>query len=217
MINNPVSFDKNEINLIDSKKKNPLFKSESWNDDDLKDLKTKIKTYYIQIQNYECPYCKQIIRSTHGRNWDIEHIISRSQEKNFMFEPENLCVSCVDCNSRKSNKKSTSSNAKVRLPKNSKDYLIVHPHFDNYKDFILVIKAGFYYVALEKKGEKTIEICGLNRFYEFADYNDDVADDNRILLLADELSKTTDIHIKNKIRMELAFLAIQGNMTCAQN
>lgn len=217
MINNPVSFDENEIKIIESKKESSLFKSESWSDDDLKDLKTKIKSYYIKIQNNECPYCKQIIRSVHGRSWDIEHIISRFQEKNFMFEPENLCVSCVDCNSRKSNKKSTSSNAKVRLPKNSKDYLIIHPHYDNYKDFILVIKAGFYYVALEKKGEKTIEVCGLNRFYEFADYNNDVADDNRIFLLAEELSKTIDTTKKNTILKELAYLTIQRSITCTQN
>ena len=54
-----------------------------------------------------------------------------------MFEPKNLCVSCIDCNLEKKDKKVTISKAKKKLPNNSSDYLIVHPHFDTYNDKIV--------------------------------------------------------------------------------
>ncbi|MDM5264576.1 HNH endonuclease [Sulfurovum sp. XTW-4] len=208
MISTPVQFDASDLTLINSKITSPSFTSNNWSDSDLSDLKDKIKTHYLKVQGNKCPYCQQIIRSSNGRYWDIEHIISRATQKNFMFEPQNLCVSCVDCNSRKSNKKTTTSKASQNLPTNTKLYLIIHPHFDIYEEHIMTIKAGFYYLSLKPKGEKTIEICGLNRFYEFAEYNDDVADDDRIFLLSERLVKEQDPKKKLALRKEIAYLAL---------
>lgn len=209
MISNPVNYTTEELFLIENKIKNSLFCSKTWEDDDLAELKRKIKQFYITEQNHQCPYCKQLLRSSNGRSWDIEHIVSRSYEKNFMFEPFNLCVSCVDCNAKKSHKDVTSSKATKKYPQKSKQYTIIHPHFDKYSDYIMVVRAGFYYVALTAKGEKTIEVCGLNRFYEYAGYES--GDDGLMLYLTQELAKSTDDAIKKDLRSRIAFLAIQGN------
>ncbi|PHR56138.1 MAG: HNH endonuclease [Arcobacter sp.] len=211
MIKKPIQYDVLEQGLIKLEMSKNTFNSESWSDSVFSDIRSKIKTHYISIQKNKCPYCQQKTLSNHGRYWDIEHIIARATIVNFMFEPENLCISCIDCNQKKGKKKITSSKAKVHLPSSSSSYLIIHPHYDNYEEHIMVIKEGFYYIALKEKGEKTIEVCGLNRFYEFADYSEDVADDDRIFLLAEQLATTTDIEKKKAIRNELAYLAIQGN------
>ncbi|MBJ7018433.1 HNH endonuclease [Vibrio cholerae] len=205
-----ISFTDQELVQIENKIKCATFSSNSWSDDDIENIKKRIKSFYLKEQKNTCPYCKQVFNSNNGRYWDIEHVIPRSSEKNFMFEPLNLCMSCVDCNISKSNNKITSSKAKNRYPKKSSSYYIVHPHFDTYEDNILVIKAGFYYVALKAKGEKTIEICKLNRFYEFSQFGSSVQNDDRIFLLSEQLNRTKDEAQKRMIRKEIAELAIKG-------
>ncbi|WP_122046283.1 HNH endonuclease [Vibrio atlanticus] len=207
---NQVSFSSSELAQISNKLNEILFTSNSWSDSDLDNIKKTIKGFYLNEQVFTCPYCKQKIRSKNGRYWDIEHIICRSSVPNFMFEPLNLCMSCVDCNIAKSHKKVTISKAKKKYPNKSSDYLIVHPHFDSYEDNIIVIKEGFYYVAKKPKGEKTIEICRLNRFYEFSEFGEDVQDDDRIFLLSEQLRRTDDINEKKRIKREIAELAIKG-------
>lgn len=212
MITNPIVFTQMEQQLIDNKKNSTNFSSDSWGDDDISGLRERIKTYYLTIQNNKCPYCMQLISSNNGRLWDIEHIIPRANVANFMFEPLNLCVACVDCNGRKSDKRITSSRAQVRYPRNYNQYHIVHPHFDEYDDNILIIRQGYYYVAMESKGEKTIEFCGLNRFYEFSEYNEDVENDGRIQMLSDRLNTTQNDREKRALRNEIASLCININI-----
>jgi uncharacterized protein (TIGR02646 family) len=210
VIVSPVTYSQEEELQIINKKSDANFKSTSWSDADLDDIKQTIKTHYHRVQNSVCPYCQQKLNTVHGRNWDIEHIVPRSHEKNFMFEPLNLCMSCLDCNKEKSNKKITSSGAKKKYPTDTSLYFIVHPHFDDYDEHILKVKVGFFYVPKKAKGRKTIEVCGLNRFYKFAGFNEDVNNDNRIATLADLLLKTSDREYKNELRTEIAALAIQG-------
>lgn len=208
---NSVNYTDNEKRQIENKIKEAKFSANSWSDKDLNNLKLTIKNHYLDSQNYTCPYCRQQIKSGHSRNWDIEHIIPRSTQPNFMFEPLNLCMSCVECNSAKSDKKVTNSNAKLKYPNKSTSYLIVHPHLDTYSDNILVIKEGFYYVALKPKGERTIELCKLNRFYKFSKFGQSVDDDERIFLLSEKLKRTEDEKMKKEIRKNIAALAINGS------
>ncbi|WP_445946936.1 HNH endonuclease [Shewanella sp.] len=208
---NKIIFSDDEINLIGKKLNSAGFTSESWSDDDIVRLKKKIKNHYLTEQKNICPYCKQKINSNHGRYWDIEHIIPRSITPEFMFEPLNLCMSCVDCNSGKTNNKVTNSKAKKKYPIKSTDYIIIHPHFDDYEKHIIVIKEGFYYVARQKKGEKTIAICKLNRFYEFSDFGSCVQDDDRIFMLSEQLRREGSEDLKKIIRREIAELAIKGS------
>lgn len=207
---NKIKFSDIEVEQIDNKLKCKTFTSESWSDVDVDNLKKSIKKHYLTEQKNVCNYCKQKIKSNHGRYWDIEHIIPRSSVPEFMFEPLNLCISCIECNSAKSDKKVTSSRAKRKYPNKGADYLIIHPHFDDYNEHIIVIKEGFYYVARDKKGEKTIVFCRLNRFYEFSDFGSCLQDDDRIFLLSEQLKKEKNEKFKKEIRRNIAELAIKG-------
>lgn len=163
-----------------------------WSDEDVNFIRKEIKDHYIKVQNHTCVYCKQVIKSNNGRLWDVEHIISRESTHEFMFEPKNLCVACPECNNRKGANKVTLSKARKRLPIKSTEYFIIHPHFDNYDDHIEAVKPGEFYISKTLKGEKTISMCGLNRFYEFAGYNESVISNNQILQYANMLSDIKD-------------------------
>ncbi|ERB64216.1 HNH endonuclease (plasmid) [Vibrio coralliilyticus OCN008] len=207
-----VIYSREHKEFLDKKIDSEDFGSSSWSDEDLKDIKHLIKSHYIKAQKHTCPYCQQKTNTNNGRVWDIEHILPRSASPRFMFEPTNLCVACVDCNSAKSDKKVTSSQAQKNYPKDSSMFDIIHPHFDTYDKHILVIKAGMYYIAKGKKGEKTIEICRLNRFYEFADYGEYIQVDNRIFMLSNALNESKDDEEKKSIRREIAALTINSLM-----
>lgn len=189
---NEISYSDKALIKIEDKLKSNDFCGACWSDDDIDFIRKEIKDHYIKTQNYTCVYCKQIIKSTNGRVWDIEHIISRESVHEFMFEPKNLCTACPECNNRKGANKVTQSKARKRLPVKSEDYSIVHPHFDNYDEHIEAIKPGEFYISKSHKGEKTISMCGLNRFYEFAGYNEAVTSNNQILQYANMLSNIKD-------------------------
>lgn len=106
---------------------------------------------------------KQIL-ATHGRVWDIEHVISRDENLKFMFEPQNLAVSCIECNGAKRATRVTIRDY-VRFPRRSQNYLIVHPHFDEYFEHIDIVGDNTYQ-ALSKKGKFTIYHCDLFRYWE---------------------------------------------------
>ncbi|EJG0707510.1 HNH endonuclease [Vibrio parahaemolyticus] len=205
-----IDYTEKELEIINSKLNEHGFNSDTWSDVDIEKIKNRIKKHYIEKQKYRCPYCKQKTKSKNGKLWDIEHIIPRKTAPQFMFEPKNLCASCIECNNFKSDKKVTSSKAVKTYPTQSRLFSIIHPHFDIYEEHILVVKEGFYYVALKKKGAKTIEVCNLNRFYEFSEFGACVQDDDRIFLLSEQLRKTKDLTTKKQIRKEIAVLAIKG-------
>jgi uncharacterized protein (TIGR02646 family) len=155
----------------------------------LVELKREIKKHYLKAQNYTCAYCQQKIVVDHNGAWDTEHIAPRDSYPSFMFVPENLCVSCKDCNGAKSNKTVLANRNRRSFPRHSKDYTICHPHFDTYSKHIRVIGEAVLYLPRTKKGQALIEMCGLLRFvYGFADY--EIADLNfgsKVIALGTEL------------------------------
>ncbi|MCS0024059.1 HNH endonuclease [Vibrio antiquarius] len=209
----PVVFDDSQKSTIAKKIKEPDFDHENWSDEDLEPIKETVKKHYHSIQNTVCPYCRQKLNSKHGRYWDIEHIIPRSHQPNFMFEPLNLCLSCVDCNKEKSDKKVTTSNAKNNYPKKPSQYLIVHPHFDNYDDYLIAVKPGLFYYPLESKGRKTIEVCGLNRFYEFAGFGESEDVFTKINRLTELAKSESCENIRQEILGKITALALEGLVT----
>ncbi|MDK2595241.1 HNH endonuclease [Pseudoalteromonas obscura] len=211
VVQSPIKYTAEEQQLIDKKLKSNSFTHNSWSDEELKDLKSRIKTACVKFQRYKCAYCKQDYKTTNGQVWAIEHIIPRDTAPSFMFEPYNLCASCHDCNNAKSNKNVTTSKAKKTYPMKNTLFSIVHPYLDIYEKNILMIKEGFYYVAIKSKGEKTISVCKLNRFYEYADFGASVDDDERILLLSEQLRSSSEVEVQKAIRKEIAALAIKGS------
>lgn len=207
---NEIDFDENEKEYIKKKLALSGFSHNSWADEDLSKIKSKIKAYYLYEQKTICPYCKRNLQTSNGRFWDIEHIIPRSYCKEFMFEPKNLCMACVDCNNAKSDKKVTKSRAKVKYPIKSDLFFIIHPHLDVYEDNLEPIRPGFFYIPKTEKGSKTIEICNLNRFYQSAGFGDDGTITERILCLTTSLGMVKNPVIKKDILKQLAELAIKG-------
>ncbi len=206
----PIIYTQQEMDFIKNKLSEKNFNHKSWSDVDLNIIKESIKRHYHSVQGGVCPYCKRQLNSTHGRHWDIEHIIPRSQTPSFMFEPKNLCMSCVDCNSEKSDKKVTNSIAKKTYPIKSTQYSIIHPHLDCYEDYLLVIEAGLFYYPLKPKGRKTVEVCGLNRFYEFAGFGNNEDIFQKIIALTSAASNIEDDATRFGILREISALALRG-------
>ncbi|EGR0637468.1 HNH endonuclease [Vibrio vulnificus] len=208
MIRNPIVFTQEQLDIISVIKSGNDFNSESWMCDKVDVLRPVIRQHYATEQNSICPYCKMQLNTQRGRVWDVEHVIPRSTVENFMFEPLNLCVACVECNSAKSNKQVTTSKAKVRYPRTG--YNIIHPHFDDYQAHISIIRIGLFYFPKTEKGEKTIYTCELNRFYSYADFDDNLNDlDDMIVVLANSLRETENEKTKAYLRGEIRELTLR--------
>lgn len=149
----------------------------SWSDRKFDYIKKKIKFHYSVVQNDKCAYCRRQLNFG-GYAEPIEHIVPRVDNYRWMFEQQNLVLSCGACNSSKSGKSTLKSSKLLSAiyPKNKSDYLIYHPHFDTYSNEI-ELENNIYYKWKTPKGKKTIEICGLNNmahlFYNSAIINKD--------------------------------------------
>ena len=139
--------------------------SQYWSDPAVSTFKAAAKTHYLAEQAQTCCYCRKVFPSNNMRIWDLDHILARSVFPEFMFEPRNLAISCVDCNGAKSDKDTSRQSTYRYFPKRSASYLIVHPHFDEFDDHISVF-AGYIYTprAGSAKGKETISRCNLTRF-----------------------------------------------------
>ena len=69
-----------------------------WSDVRLNPIRGRIKQHSLDEQRHRCCYCQQRIRVGHGRAWDLEHVLNKKRYPDFIFEPENLAVACIDCN-----------------------------------------------------------------------------------------------------------------------
>lgn len=126
-------------------------------------FRDEVKTYYYWGQKSLCCYCSKPLQH-HKRAYDAEHIIDKSTYPQHMFEANNLAASCISCNGRKSNKPvlKTGVDAAASVPINQDDYLIVHPHLDEWSEHLGYDEIGRI-VALpgKSKGIETIRICGI--------------------------------------------------------
>lgn len=140
-------------------------------DKELTSLKKHIKDFYILNQGYKCVYCRQKIVVKHNSSWDAEHIIPKNTHPQFLFKPENLCISCKDCNGAKLDKNVLVNPSRQSFCYDKEAYIIVHPHFDVYDEHIKVVSDSLMFLPRSKKGLYTIESCGLLRFaYDFSNY-----------------------------------------------
>lgn len=145
-----------------------------WNREcsEILELKNLVRSHYLTETNNMCFYCKHQIPSQHGRYWDIDHILPKSLYPKFLFLPENLIVSCIECNTAKGNKNPhKSKNKKIqKIPKGSDKFTFIHPFYDNYEDHIQIKKTAqsnhHFLLKKTEKGAKTIEFCNLNRFFQ---------------------------------------------------
>ena len=166
-IENPIVLSDASLALIEQKKATANFSHTNWGDEDLQPVRREIREHYRNVQRLVCVYCLGSVSAHSAVGAPVEHIVPKSQHLHFMFEPENLCVICPDCNKFKSNRESLVNPVltanRVNYPKNSALYRIVHPHFDSYSNHIA--KFNRLYVECSDKGGYTIYICNLNRFF----------------------------------------------------
>lgn len=184
-------------------------RGEGWDCPDLNPLRSRIKRFYLQGQDFCCCYCRKQNLVQHGRAWDIEHVIARALNAAFLFEPENLAVSCIDCNVAK---RDTGVLARQRqaFPRDSAAYTIVHPHFDDWDQHFMF--GGVVYVPLTAKGAETIKVCQLYRFYALQGQDALCINDRRYIALAERalFAKTPD-------EAEPSVLAMRGLIQAAKD
>jgi len=143
-------------------------------DDDLKRFRAIVKGHFYSAQNRRCCYCSVEI-DENRRLYDLEHIIDKNGRGDLMFEVKNLASSCVQCNLSKKTKKVlvVDSRPGDPLPEKSKDYLILHPHYDEWSSHFKFDK----YERIvprpnSKKGAFTFSLCSMDRrnIVRLADY-----------------------------------------------
>jgi len=159
-----VAYSEEEVDFVRQFAASAPKLSSYWADDACSAIKSTIKHHYRVAQGSVCCYCRQIIPIKHGRVWDAEHIVPRASRPEFMFTPQNLALSCPDCNGPKSNTPTLVDPLVATYPTTGDAFLIVHPHFDDYADHIEVGNYTYAPVPGSDKGAWTIANCNLLRF-----------------------------------------------------
>ncbi|MBX7556427.1 HNH endonuclease [Streptomyces sp. tea 10] len=162
MIATPVSYGVASAALVVAYNNAPTQHASRWGDDDVEPTRKEIKQHYISEQQHLCCYCGLPDPAVHGLDWDVEHITPRNRHPEFMFTPENLAVSCRECNGHKASKETLVDPSASAYPSTGDAFLIVHPHFDDWANHIL--RDHLAYAAFTAKGKWTIKECNLNRF-----------------------------------------------------
>lgn len=150
-------------------------------------LRGAIRKHYLAQQDYHCAYCNRFRQDFHGYCWDIDHIIPKDTHPQFTYEPHNYALTCKDCNTKKGefNVLEPSVIAAVKYPKNSNDYIIINPHFDDYSVHMAVdynINKQVYHIPKTKKGTETFRMCNLSRFTEVIAKTSEVVEDENITI-----------------------------------
>ncbi len=167
-----VNFTEEESSFLDSIK--PWTK-EKWSDSFgtsdqnriRNEIKAKIKTELKRIQDNYCAFC--------GLNLDLayevhrEHVAPQYKYPDYIFEPENLVLSCSFCNMFKKKKAYFVADRNNRVgPKlySNLTFEILHPHRDNFSDYLDCdfINLELIFTIIDPnsgKTQKTINCVGL--------------------------------------------------------
>jgi len=181
LINKAVDISPEITSLVENKRNAAGFSHQCWGDDDLLPYRQAVREHYRKEQKAICAYCANPVSLSTVDNCHIEHIVPKSLHPQFLFEAVNLCVVCAECNTIKRAQETLcelpdtlAKTARKTYPKNGNNFLIVHPHFDNWGDHLK--KFGKFYGDRTKKGAFTIYACRLNRFFHVLGYEDEYLD-----------------------------------------
>lgn len=212
-ISNPYVFSEDFENRLKDKFSKSGVTHTNWQDNDISDIRSSIREYYRIEQKAKCAYCKQNVSLTSASNCQVEHIVPKSKYIDFITEPKNLCVICADCNEIKKSQEIlnevpdvTTNTTIIRYPRTSNAFKIIHPHFDNYNEHILVIN-GFYFDK-SSKGGYTILFCKLNRKLHKLGYENPEFSDIELMQIMRAYLDETDAIRKNHILRRLREMLI---------
>lgn len=136
------------------------------------DIKKALQAIYYK----KCCYCETKIRQP-----DVEHFRPKSTYHWLAYSWDNLLLACPDCNRSYKNARFDIAGKQVHYQKgdlsdihilaSSKRYLdeqalLLHPELDNPEEHLCYDEFGkIYAMKGSKRGEATIEICGLDAEY----------------------------------------------------
>lgn len=165
-------------------------------------FKAEIKTHYYRHQARRCCYCSIELAKAQD-SYDAEHIIDKGTHPQFMFEPNNLAIACKPCNRGKYQEHVlTTTVIPLNVPTASTDYIIMHPHLDEWTDHFSYDSLGRIVPIPETKGSDTFKICGIQKINSarLADAFSTESDQAEKFLL--ELYNETNID-KQRLKLEL--------------
>ncbi|GGG50950.1 HNH endonuclease [Epilithonimonas arachidiradicis] len=145
-----------------------------WKNKILDPIKRRIKTHYRTNDSEQCCYCKRDFQDEFNMVIDIEHILPKANSlfKEYMFDIENLNISCKRCNMTiKNDRIDFIVDLKTIKPdyRISNKYFFIHPNFDNYFDHIdyeATIRNNkklIKYIKKTEKGKYTYNYFHLDR------------------------------------------------------
>jgi len=143
-----------------------VFGNDYWSydgDPQVGNFRSQVKKFFRDAQNGHCCYCSVEI-DKNARLYDLEHVINSSKREDLMFELENLASSCPQCNVAKLDTQITTKKTRrgSRLPLESSQYLLVHPHLDEWDAHFSFDKFGrIIPSSTSEKGKFTFNLCNM--------------------------------------------------------
>lgn len=139
-------------------------------------FKKNIKNHLLTEQKGRCMFCRRVIDESQA-SAEIEHLVPKSKYPQFETLPENLVVTCHNCNNKKGTKNPLANShpapTQQTYPNQGGDFLTIYPYIDKYEQHIDIDETGFA-VRLSQKGEVTISWYGLNREQLIIKRNEDI-------------------------------------------
>lgn len=111
----------------------------SWKDECISGLKSRIKEHLKERQNNFCCYCLRNMYGEFNYVIDIEHILPKHKFSQYMFDLNNLAASCKRCNMKMKGRRLDFINDKFQENQNpfeSENYYFIHPNTDSFVEHI---------------------------------------------------------------------------------
>lgn len=139
-------------------------------------FKKNIKNHLLHEQKGRCMFCRRVIDESQS-SAELEHLVPKSEYPQFDTLPENLVLTCHNCNNKKGTQNPLanphSNPSRQTYPTQSGDFLTIYPYIDKYEQHIDVNETGFA-VRLSRKGALTISWYDLNREQLIIKRNEDI-------------------------------------------
>lgn len=181
-------------------------------------FKKQVKSYYYYQQLRRCCYCSFELPK-HQMTFDLEHILDQSTFRSFVFELNNFGAACKRCNTAKSNTDVLAvPNTITSVPNLSSEYLVVHPHLDEWEEHFEIDKYSRVLPKEEsRKGKFTFILCKIHELNSlrlsdyFGSHHSRTAEQ-----WVTKFSSVTDTNQKEKHLELLVKLVQKFNLTKAQ-
>lgn len=133
-LTHPVIFDNNQLLTIRQIISEHNSGKKRWSSGKAKSIKNHISVHCLSEQRCYCAFCEGLVNEGDA---PIEHISPKGLTPEFVFEPNNLVVSCTRCNSTTIKGERPTIIGDVVPIYQDNDFCIVHPRLDNSDEHII--------------------------------------------------------------------------------